>query len=162
MRWQLLWAAVALTGCEGLFDGFDAGVPIQTEAAADVAGTWTIRGDGKLESCDDARLDTGDLKFESRALEVTQHTLPPAADGGVASEATLDLATPIPGAKLRNATVSGPRVRFEIVQTNDRDREVVVRKFDGKVNEIHQITGKFTGSGPGSCEAEGKFVVAIE
>jgi hypothetical protein len=147
-----LAAALALFGCEELLNADDASVRDAEVAPEDVAGRWTITGDGVLRGCDDERLNTESLRIQAVPFEVAQiddtlegRNLPQPPGGSFTFE---------------QAAVNGERVSFTTIEES-REASIALA-FSGRVDSLGRIAGRFEGIGPGECESVGSFLVTIE
>lgn len=162
MRRFLLLAATVLataSGCEALDDLFDSFLVEDCgteQVPSDVAGAWTIVGEGSRSACNDERLD-GVFELRSSTLDVEQSDDP--------SDTNLDnlaLATPIEvrgGSFAFGGTVRGTCVDFQTVETSGTGAGLTY-EFDGTFLD-GLVTGEFEATGPSGCESSGTFQVTI-
>jgi hypothetical protein len=155
LRLTILTAALAVGGCEGLLaDGLDAGAPRYDAELppADVAGRWVITGSGSLTACDDPRYDTPNLRIESAPFSVRQ--------SGTALTADAPPQPPGGTFELREGSVNADTVHFKTIEQSPE--AAVALTYDGRIDDLGRVVGRFTGIGPGTCEGRGTFVVEIE
>ncbi len=135
----------------------DSDWPFDRACAASVVpmslqGAWTVHGDGKRTSCDDATLNASELALTVGPLDIVQ------------SGSTLTLAEPLslpPGVSFTfdGARVDGSCVTFTTTETSAHG-DVVRVTFDG-TRDGSRLSGTFTGFGPGTCRLEGDFSVDV-
>lgn len=150
----LLWTCLLITcGCEGLFDDLDAG-PLDAFRDAgppvEVGGTWQLSGSGRLTDCDDPRFETNDLTISSTLQIVQNGETLHVAPGLLLAERFA----------LENGLVQEDRVSFATLEEGDGVR--IILRFEGRYDAlVHEIRGRFTGEGPGTCQSAGTFTIAL-
>lgn len=147
MRRTLLLALLTLSGCE---DILDAAIPCEVGFPPDLAGAWTLEGEGTRVGCADERLD-GDFTIASGdPLDVDQ-------DSG-----TLSLGSPVPGFSLSGEVRDHCFVAFDVVE--DTPDGPITYHFTGDPDAVDGPgieRGTFTGEGPGSCRMTGSYEVTV-
>ncbi len=115
---------------------------------ADVAGVWTLTGDGERWGCESQRYDAESLHLSSLPLHVEQ-------EGD-----RLWLKEEIDGFEFYDGEVTMSGVRFST--SEDSEDGLLTYRFTGQTHGTRQIQGDFTGSGPGTCSSGGTFSVYIQ
>jgi hypothetical protein len=151
-------------GCDDLLDALDdhdalndhdggAASQAETPPAAQVAGRWTLRGEGSLSGCEQPRFDTAHFELSALQLHVDQ-----------TEDERLTLASPpARGADQFHwvaGQVTADRISFSTrEETRDGDIELF---FEGRVEADAFFEGRFTGEGPAGCRSRGRFDVRVD
>ena len=145
-----LLLALALTGCGEA--GWESGGAGRWASGPwdpdDVAGIWTLTGDGSREDCRDERYDTDELHLSSLPLHVEQ------------DHDVLTLAEELAGFTFFDGRVDLFGVTFSTRETTDLG--LITFRFEGQTHGTRQILGTFDGGGPESCRSRGSFAVYIQ
>lgn len=115
---------------------------------AQVAGRWTIEGEGSRSDCDDDLYDVDRFRLSSAELRIAQ-------DGDA-----LSLQEAVPGFELYEGQVQGDRVEFRTWEATPQGE--LTFDFDGDVEGTRNIAGSFAGRGPAGCRSSGTFTVFVE
>lgn len=160
MRAQLLFLVASvglfLAGCEPLeevlFDEFDEDTCQSGASVPNLTGRWFLRGEGIRQACDDERLEGPfQLSTYGAFLDVEQDV----------STNRLRLATPVEGLTFFGQ-VSGSCVYVEAEESVGEGRIARYVLNGIYVPDNGGVGGTFTGSGPGTCAAEGSFSLLVD
>ena len=115
-------------------------------APVDMAGVWALSGRGRRSGCQDDLLNDPSFALRGEGIPVVQ------------SDGRLSLAAEIPGfeltGRIRGACVEATTTETVEGRTTRYTWELVVDDAIGR-----EADGRFTGSGPGTCETEGTFTL---
>lgn len=153
MRWMILAAVLALAGCDELLDEDDADATIVDRCDIDggtleVAGQWSVEGEGRIEDCSDGPFRDGRIELAADLLRVAQN------DDG------LRLVDAPPDFALIDGQVHGRCVSFRTRERLRDDNEMLLT-FEGEVGALGDVSGSFTGEGPSTCRSRGEFTIEI-
>lgn len=146
----------ALAGCDALLDLPDSGSyrapPDMLIIHEFVAGEWQITGNGQFGVCDSP---FSEVEFTVRSATFTVEQddagaltvpAPPMLDSGAL--------------RFEDGRVVGTQVSF--VTAEDTDRGPIRLAYDGTVDALNNVRGRFEGIGPDACLSAGTFTARVE
>jgi hypothetical protein len=133
-------------------DRFDVDSVTCTGVPRDFAGTWTLRGTGARQNCDDERLDTD--RFDLRSSELVFRTV---NDGFFFDRDASNVPDTF---DILDTELRSRCVEFTTVESTNRG-SVRIDWLARGTHELNQVEGRFEGQGPGSCEIAGNFRATV-
>lgn len=143
------WCVLLCTTLGACLDDLvDEGEPLcrTTSTAPEFGRSWVLRGFGTRSGCDDPRFEGDFTLGPSQSLSLQR-----AEDGRLSLEGSSALEL---GGQVEGGCVS--------LSTRESTAEGTLRfSFEGAYEpDFDEVTGRFTGEGPGTCRLDGTFTLA--